>query len=86
MAEAQIDPAALQALQDYAASRCRQSGAILKRGQARGQVRADIDPALLIELFSSLAWNRLLTSRLDVSQNEIEQIVSAVVEGEAVRK
>jgi hypothetical protein len=49
-------------------------------------VRADIDPALLIELFSSLAWNRLLTSRLDVSQNEIEQIVSAVVEGEAVRK
>lgn len=86
IAEAQSDPAALQALQAYALSRCRQSGVILERGQARGEVRADIDPALLIELFSSFAWNRLLTSRLDVSREEIEQIVSAVVDGVAVRK
>ncbi|MBW8321300.1 MAG: TetR/AcrR family transcriptional regulator [Arenimonas sp.] len=86
IAEAQSDPAALQALQAYALSRCRQSGAILKRGQVRGDVRADIDAELLIELFSSFAWNRLLTSRLDVSQQEIEQIVSAVIDGVAVRK
>lgn len=85
IAEAQSDPAALQALQAYAMSRCRQSGVILARGQARGEVRADIDPALLIELFSSFAWNRLLTSRLDVSREDIEQIVSAVVDGVAVR-
>ena len=85
IAEAQSDPAALAALQAYAVSRCRQSGAILKRGQARGEVRSDIDPELLIELFSSFAWNRLLTSRLDVGQPEIDQIVSAVVDGVASR-
>ncbi|MBV2185420.1 MAG: TetR/AcrR family transcriptional regulator [Rhizobium sp.] len=86
IAEAQSDPGALQALQAYALSRCRQSGAILARGQARGEVRADLDPALLIELFSSFAWHRLLTSRLDVSREEIAQIVSAVVDGVAVRR
>ena len=86
IAEAQSDPGALEALQAYALSRCRQSGAILARGQARGEVRADLDPALLIELFSSFAWHRLLTSRLDVSREEIAQIVSAVVDGVAVRK
>ncbi len=86
IAEAQSDPGALEALQAYAISRCRQSGAILKRGQARGEVRVDIDPALLIELFSSFAWHRLLTSRLDVAREEIEQIVSAVVDGVAVQK
>lgn len=85
IAEAQNDPAALAALQAYAVSRCRQSGAILKRGQARGEVRSDTDPELLIELFSSFAWNRLLTSRLDVSKEEIQQIVSAVVDGVASR-
>ena len=85
IAEAQNDPAALAALQAYAVSRCRQSGAILKRGQARGEVRSNIDPELLIELFSSFAWNRLLTSRLDVSKEEIQQIVSAVVDGVASR-
>ena len=86
IAEAQSDPGALEALQAYALSRCRQSGAILARGQARGEVRADLDPALLIELFSSFAWHRLLTSRLDVSREEIAQIVSAVVDGVAVRR
>ena len=86
IAEAQSDPDALKALQAYALSRCRQSGAILARGQARGEVRTDLDPALLIELFSSFAWHRLLTSRLDVSREEIAQIVSAVVDGVAVRR
>lgn len=85
IAEAQSDPAALAALRAYAVSRCRQSGEILKRGQARGELRADIDPELLIELFSGFAWNRLLTSRLDVSQSQIDQIVSAVVDGVALR-
>ncbi|MFN7009525.1 MAG: TetR/AcrR family transcriptional regulator [Allorhizobium sp.] len=85
IAEAQSDPAALAALRAYAVSRCRQSGGILKRGQARGELRADIDPELLIELFSGFAWNRLLTSRLDVSQSQIDQIVSAVVDGVALR-
>lgn len=85
IAEAQSDPAALDALRDYAVSRCRQSGSILARAQARGEIRNDVDPELLIELFSSFAWNRLLTSRLDVTDAEIRQIVSAIVDGVAVR-
>ncbi|GEO85356.1 MULTISPECIES: TetR/AcrR family transcriptional regulator [Alphaproteobacteria] len=83
IAEAQSDAGALEALQSYVLSRCLQTGEILRRGQARGTVRNDIDPDLVIELFSSFAWSRLLTSRLEVTRQQVEQIVSAVVDGVA---
>lgn len=81
IAEAQSDPAALEALKSYSIMRCQQSSIILRRGQEREEIREDVDIELLIELFSSFAWNRLLTSRLDVSAAEIQKIVSAVVDG-----
>jgi len=81
IAEAQSDPAALEALRDYAVTRCRASGVILERGVARGDIRAGLDIPLVMELFSSFCWQRLLTGRLDPSRDQIAHIVDAVLTG-----
>lgn len=81
IAAAQSDPEALIALRDYAVTRCRSSGVILARGQARGEVRGDFDPEPIMELLSGFCWNRLLTGRLEVSPGEIETIVDALMGG-----
>ena len=85
IAEAQSDPATLEVLRNYMLDRWRQMGAILERGQDRGEVKPDIGPELLIEVFSGFAWSRLLTGRLDCSDAEIDVMVDAVVGGIAAR-
>jgi AcrR family transcriptional regulator len=81
IAEAQSDPAALEALRDYAVTRCRASGIILERGVARGEIRPDLDIPLVMELFSSFCWQRLLTGRLDASREQLSHLVDAVLTG-----
>ena len=81
VAKAQGDPAALAALSAYMAERREQSGRIIEKAQARGEVRADVPPTLVPELLSSFAWGRLLTERLDVSDAEIDAVVDAVLSG-----
>ncbi len=85
IAEAQSDSAALEALRDYAVTRCQASGIILERGQARGEIAEGLNAPLLMELFSSFCWNRLLTGRLEVSPKEITEIVDAILGGFARR-
>ncbi len=85
IAEAQSDPAALEALRRYLLDRWRQSGAIIQRAQKRGEVRPEIDPDLTIEILSGFAWSRLLTGRLDCSEDEIRAVIDAVVSGIAAR-
>ncbi|PZU82597.1 MAG: TetR family transcriptional regulator [Shinella sp.] len=85
IAEAQSDPATLEALRNYLLDRWRQMGAILQRAQERGEIKRDIDPELLIEVLSGFAWTRLLTGRLDCSDAEIDAVVDAVVSGIATR-
>lgn len=86
IAEAQSDPAALGALRDYAVTRCRASGVILERGVERGELREELDIPLVMELFSSFCWQRLLTGRLDASRDQLAQIVDAVVTGVAIER
>ncbi|MDH4440447.1 MAG: TetR/AcrR family transcriptional regulator [Rhizobium sp.] len=81
IASAQSEPDALAALRDYAVTRCRASSVILQRGQARGEIRADLDATLVMELFSSFCWNRLLTGRLEISAADIGMVVDAVMGG-----
>jgi AcrR family transcriptional regulator len=85
IAEAQSDPDALEALRDYAVTRCRASGIILERGVERGEVRAELDISLVMELFSSFCWQRLLTGRLDVSHEQLTHLVDAVLTGFATQ-
>lgn len=86
IAEAQSDPDALEALRDYAVTRCRASGVILERGVVRGELRENLDIPLVMELFSSFCWQRLLTGRLDASRGQLAQIVDAVVTGVAIER
>lgn len=85
IAEAQSDPDALEALRDYAVTRCRASGVILERGVARGEIRAELDIPLVMELFSSFCWQRLLTGRLDASREQLSHLVDAVLTGFATK-
>ncbi|MDR7028069.1 TetR/AcrR family transcriptional regulator [Rhizobium rosettiformans] len=86
VAEAQSDPAALKALRDYAVTRCRASGVILERGVVRGEIRGTLDIPLIMELFSSFCWQRLLTGRLDPSRDQITHLVDAVLTGFATER
>ncbi|MDQ0420354.1 AcrR family transcriptional regulator [Peteryoungia aggregata LMG 23059] len=85
IAEAQSDPAALGALRDYAVTRCRASGIILERGVTRGEIREALDIPLVMELFSSFCWQRLLTGRLDPSRDQMAHVVDAVLTGFAAK-
>lgn len=85
VAKAQGDRDALAALSAYMADRRSQSGKIIERAQARGEVRADVNPILTTELISSFAWGRLLTERLDVTDAEIDAVVDTVLSGIATR-
>lgn len=85
IAEAQSDPATLEALRNYLLQRWQQTGDIIKRGQERGEIKPGIHPELLIEILSGFAWSRLLTGRLDCSNAEIDAAVDAVVSGIAAR-
>ncbi len=81
VAKAQGDPDTLAALSAYMAERRCQSGKIIEKAQARGEVRADVNPVLTTELLSSFAWGRLLTERLDVADEEIDALVDTVLSG-----
>jgi AcrR family transcriptional regulator len=81
IAEAQSNPDALEALRDYAVTRCRASGVILNRGVARGEIREGLDIPLVMELFSSFCWQRLLTGRLNASREQLSHLVDAVLTG-----
>ena len=84
VAKAQADPDALAALSAYMAERRRQSGGIVEKAKARGEVRPDVRPELVAEILSSFAWGRLLTERLDVPEAEIDAVIDSVVNGIAV--
>ncbi|WP_119257226.1 TetR/AcrR family transcriptional regulator [Shinella zoogloeoides] len=81
LAKAQGEPDALAALCAYMAERRSESGGIVAKAQARGEVRADVRPELITELLSSFAWGRLLTERLDVSDEEVDAVVDTVLAG-----
>lgn len=85
VAKAQGDRDALAALSAYMVDRRSQSGKIIEKAQARGEVRADVNPTLTTELLSSFAWGRLLTERLDVTDAEIDAVVDTVLAGIATR-
>lgn len=85
VAKAQGDRDALAALSAYMADRRSQSGKIIEKAQARGEVRADVNPTLTTELLSSFAWGRLLTERLDVTDAEIDAVIDTVLAGIVTR-
>ena len=81
IAEAQSDGSAAEALAAYAASRRIETGRMVERAVARGEVAAGVDPAIIADLVSSFAWVHLLTGRLDVNEEEIRAAARAITHG-----
>lgn len=81
VAEAQSDDGAAKALAAYAADRRAQSGEMIERAKARGEVAADVDAAIIADLVSSFAWGHLLTGRLEANEEELRKVASAIVHG-----
>lgn len=81
VAEAQSDEEAGRALAEYAAGRRVYSGKMIERAQARGEVRADVDPAMVADILSSYTWTHLLTGRLDESDDKLRGVVRTILDG-----
>lgn len=81
VAEAQSDETASAALADYARQRRAQTGRMVERAIARGEVAAAADPALAADMLSSYAWIHLLTDRLDEDDETIRQAVRIIARG-----
>ncbi|MDH4987961.1 TetR/AcrR family transcriptional regulator [Aminobacter anthyllidis] len=85
VAEAQQDPAAAEALAEYARGRRAHTGKLIERAKARGEVAADVDPSQVADMVSSYAWVHLLTGRLDEDEAMLRQAIRHIVHGIAVR-
>ncbi|PWK63296.1 TetR/AcrR family transcriptional regulator [Aminobacter sp. AP02] len=81
VAEAQSDPGAAEALAEYAAGRRANTGKIVERAKARGEVAADIDPSQIADMVSSYAWVHLLTGRLDEDDATLRAAIRVIVHG-----
>ena len=79
IAEAQTDPKAAEALHAYESGRRKFAEVIVDRAKARGEVAADLDGAIIIELLAGFAWHRLLTGRLADSDADIDAVVGLIL-------
>lgn len=85
VAEAQSDATASAALADYTRERRIQSGKIVERAKARGEVAAGVDPAIVADMLSGYAWIHLLTNRLDEDDETMRKAVQGIVKGVLIR-
>lgn len=81
VAEAQSDDSAAEALAAYAADRRTETGKMIERAKARGEVAPDVDPTTIADMISSFAWVHLLTGRLDADDKEIRAAARAITHG-----
>ncbi|MBZ9954727.1 MULTISPECIES: TetR/AcrR family transcriptional regulator [unclassified Mesorhizobium] len=81
IAEAQSDETAATALAGYTGGRRAHTGQIIERAKARGEVAADVDPAVAADLVASYAWRQLLTNRLDEDEATIRKVVRYLLRG-----
>ncbi len=80
--EAQFDPAVRAELRDHLVhSRRRLGRTIWERGVARGELRADVDPEVAIDLLFGPAMYRLVTGHAPLDAAAADAIVDAAVAG-----
>ncbi|MDQ1197232.1 TetR/AcrR family transcriptional regulator [Agrobacterium sp. SORGH_AS 787] len=81
VAEAQINEEALAALSAFLVERRQQSAEMLRRAKARNEIEPWVDPVTVIETLSSFALDRLLTNRLDLTDDELRAFLRPIVRG-----
>ncbi|MDS1136311.1 TetR/AcrR family transcriptional regulator [Nitratireductor indicus] len=81
VAEAQSDPAAREALQDYIAERGKQVAGIISAPRNGPGLAPDFPPRIIAELVQSYAWMKLLIHSLDEPQENARLAVRAILRG-----
>ncbi len=81
ISEAQNDSGAAEALQVYQAERKGVAIQMVEKAKARGEVPADTDAVLIIDLVVSYAWHQLLLGHLDEAAGHIESVVDTILSG-----
>ena len=79
IAEAQTDREAAQELYAYERGRRKFAEQIIDKAKARGEVDADFNGAIVIELLAGFAWHRLLTAQLDDADKDIDAVVALIM-------
>ncbi len=81
IAEAQSDAATAEALKIYMTERIGQTAELVRHAQARGDIAANVDPEMTIELLAGFAWGRLLTGRLEMEPGQLDRLVRQMCNG-----
>ena len=81
IAEAQSDKDAAAALYAYQAERKAVAVQMIDRAKARGEVSAEVNGALIVDLIVSFAWHQLLLGRVAESMEAIEGVVDGILMG-----
>lgn len=81
IAEAQSDPDAAAVLFAYQAERKKATAVIVDRAKARGEVGAEVDGELIVDMIVSFAWHQLLIGRVDEAMKVIDGVVDGVLMG-----
>lgn len=81
IAEAQSDADAAAALYAYQAERKAVAVQMIDLAKARGEVSAEVNGALIVDLIVSYAWHQLLLGRVTESMDGIEGVVDGILMG-----
>jgi AcrR family transcriptional regulator len=81
VAEAQTDQEAAKVLSAYHADRKVYSARIVEQAKARGEVPADIDAALILDLVVSYAWHQLLLGQTEEALRTVPQVIDMILKG-----
>lgn len=81
VADAQSNERTAATLRGYASERRKQTGELFARAVRRGELSPDIDVELAAEMLSAIAWQRLLTGRVDITGKEAHKAARQLVRG-----
>lgn len=65
---------------DFFADRLERERPLFARAVARGELSADTDPALLVDLIAGAVWMRILLRQLPAEEEFVESVVDAVLQ------
>jgi AcrR family transcriptional regulator len=65
----------------FCAKRAQQEAPIFERAVARGEITADVDPTMVVDLLAGAIWFRLLIRQTPMPDGYAEAIVDAVLSG-----
>ncbi|AVF03923.1 MULTISPECIES: TetR/AcrR family transcriptional regulator [Devosia] len=81
VAEAQTDPEAAKVLKTYQAERMAYSAQMVDRAKARGEVPAETDGEMIVDLVVSYAWHQLLLGQIDEAMGRVPAVIDTILGG-----